>query len=190
MFVLMKQVYYPRVRNNEHSIMDLLVSYNWGQYSRARHEIIRILKHFGDLDPWVEKTFVMGIALVHSCLDNREVIKCCRALWESEPLNSFEFAIKWVPVDYWCATDLTAMKHVIDNKIKHRIEKNQTWGMQVHKRRWQQYHTIEITVFLAVDIDRKVDLSHPDWIVWVDVLDGETAISLLKPQDIFSIGVS
>ena len=87
--------------------MDLLVSYNWGQFSRARHEIIRILKHFGDPDPWVEKTFVMGIALVHSCLDNREVIKRCRALWESEPLNSFEFAIKWVPVDYWCATDLT-----------------------------------------------------------------------------------
>ena len=170
--------------------MDLLVSYNWGQFSRARPEIIRILKRFGDPGPWVVKTSVMGIAFVHSSLDNREVIKRCRALWESDPLNSFEFAIKWVPVDYWCATELTAMKDVIDNKIKQQIEKNRTWGMQVHKRRWQQYHTIEITEFLATDIDRKVDLTHPDWIVWVDVIGGDTAISLLKPQDIFSIGVS
>jgi tRNA(Ser,Leu) C12 N-acetylase TAN1 len=76
---------------------------------------------------------------------------------------------------------------VIDNKIKARIEKNQTWGMQVHKRRWQQYHTIEITEFLAADINRKVDLNHPDRIVWVDIIGRETAISLLKPQDIFSI---
>lgn len=170
--------------------MDLLVSYNWGQFSRARREIIRILKRFGDPDPWVGKTFVMGIAFVRSGLDNREVIKRCRALWESDPLNSFEFAIKWVPIDYWCATELTAMKDVIDNKIKPRIEKNRTWGMQVHKRCWQQYHTIEITEFLASDIDLKVDLTHPDWIIWVDVIGGETAISLLKPQDIFSIGVS
>lgn len=168
--------------------MDLLVSYNFGQFSRAKPEIIRILKRFGDPDPWVKKTDVMGIAVVHSCLDNREVIQRCRAVWESEPLHSFEFAIKWVPVDYWCATELTAMKHVIDNKIKQRIEKNRTWGMQVHKRRWQ-YHTIEIIEFLAADIDHKVNLSHPDWIVWVDVVGRQTAISLLKPQDIFSIGI-
>jgi tRNA acetyltransferase TAN1 len=168
--------------------MDLLVSYKFSHYSRARPEIIRILKRFGDPDPWVEKTAVIGIAVVHSCLDNREIIKRCRALWESEPLNSFEFAIKWVPVDYWCATELTAMKDVIDNKIKQWIEKNQTWGMQVHKRRWQQYHTIEITGFLAADIDLKVDLSHPEWIVWVDVVGRQTAISLLKQQDIFSLG--
>ena len=170
--------------------MDLLVSYSWSHFSRAKPEIIAILTRFGDPEPQVRKTAVMGIAVVHSCLDNREVIKRCRALWESDPLDSFEFAIKWVPVDYWCATLLTAMKQVIDNKIKERIEKNRTWGMKVHKRRWQQYHTIEITEFLAADIDRKVDLSHPDWIVWIDVVGRQTAISLLKPQDIFSIGVS
>jgi tRNA(Ser,Leu) C12 N-acetylase TAN1 len=170
--------------------MDLIVSYNWGQFSRARSEITRILNRFGDPDPWVKKTFVMGIAIVRSCLDSREVIKRCRSLWESEPQHSFEFAIKWVPADYWCATELTAMKYVIDNKIKARIEKNQTWGMQVHKRRWQQYHTIEITEFLAADINRKVDLNHPDRIVWVDIIGRETAISLLKPQDIFSIGAN
>ena len=39
---------------------------------------------------------MLGIAVVHTCLDNREVIKRCRELQEREPLDSFEFAIKWV----------------------------------------------------------------------------------------------
>ncbi len=169
--------------------MDLLVSYSWSHFYLAKPEIIRILKRLGDPDSLVEKTDVMGIAVVHTCLDNREVIKRCRTLWESEPLDSFEFAIKWVPVDYWCETDLNAMKQVIDGNIKERIERNQTWSMKVQKRRWQLYHTIEITEYLAADIERKVSLSHPDRIVWVDVVGRQTAISLLRPDEIFSIGM-
>ena len=95
--------------------MDLLVSYKWSHFSLAKPEIIRILKRFGDPDPWVEKTAVMGIAVVHTCLNNREVIRHCWALWKSDPLNSFEFAIKWVPVDCWCETGLDAMKQVVDS---------------------------------------------------------------------------
>ena len=129
--------------------MDLLVSYNWSHFRLARPEIIAILKRFGDPEPRVEKTATIGIAVAHSRLDNREVILRCRALWQSDPLASFEFAIKWVPVDYWCATGLDAMKQVIDERIAERIGKKQSWGMKVHKRRWQRYHTSEIIEFLA-----------------------------------------
>jgi tRNA(Ser,Leu) C12 N-acetylase TAN1 len=119
--------------------MDLLVSYNWSQFSRAKPEIIEILKSFGDPNPRVEKTAVVGIAIVHTCLDNREVIHRCRARWESDPVGSFRFAIKWTPVDYWCATDLDVIKEVIDTDIKPAIEPDQTWAMKVHKRRSRQY---------------------------------------------------
>jgi tRNA acetyltransferase TAN1 len=169
--------------------MELLVSYSWYHFHRAKPEIMRILKRFGDPDPQVEKTATMGIAVAFTCLDNREVIRRCRALWESEPRNSFEFAIKWVPVDYWCDTDLEAMKRVIDDEIRGRIGRDQTWGMKLHKRCWQRYHGIEIIEYLAADIEQKVDLDHPDWIVWVDVVGRQTAISLLRPEEIFSLGL-
>ena len=169
--------------------MDLLVSYSWNHFYLVKPEIIRILKRFGDSNPLVGKTDVRGIAVAHTCLDNREVIRRCRVLWKSDPQNSFESAIKWVPVDYWCVSDLDAMKQVIDSKIKDRIEVNQTWGMKVRKHRWQQYHTIEIVEYLAADIERKVDLDNPDRIVSVDVVGRETAISLLKPDEIFSINL-
>jgi tRNA(Ser,Leu) C12 N-acetylase TAN1 len=38
-------------------------------------------------------------------------------------------------------------------------------------------------------VDRKVDLSDPDWILRVDVVGNTTAISLLKPDEFFSFGL-
>ncbi len=167
--------------------MDLLISYSWSHFQRARREAIRILQQFGDQEPRVQKTSVAGIAVAHSTLNNRDVVRRCRELLEKEP--AFEFAIKWVPVDFWCETDLAAMKELIDKNIKDQIEENQTWAMKVEKRRWQQYHTIEIVDYLAAGIESKVDLRNPDRILRVDVLGNETAISLLKPDEIFSVGL-
>lgn len=169
--------------------MDLLVSYSWGQLYRAKPEIIRTLKRFGDPDPRVEKTPVMGIAIAHTNLDNREVIGRCWALWRERPLDSFEAAIKWVPVDYWCESELDAIKRLIDTHIKDHITQDQTWRLRVRKRRWQRYHTTDIVEYLAADITRKVDLTRPDWTIWVDVLGPRTAVSLLKPGEIFSLGL-
>ena len=169
--------------------MDLLASYAWGRFYPARNEIVRILRRLGDAHPAVRWTHVEGIAVVHSCLDNREVIRRCRDLLRRGE-ESFEFAVKWIPVDYWCATDLGAMKHVIDEEACARIQPGETWAMRVHKRRWQTYHTAEIVACLAAGIDRKVDLKHPDKILWVDVLGDSTAISVLEPPDIFSVTLS
>jgi len=60
--------------------MDLLVSYRRSYYGRAAHEIVRILKDFGDPQPQVEKTHVPGICAVHTCIDNRDVNNNVR--WE------------------------------------------------------------------------------------------------------------
>ena len=59
--------------------------------------------------------------------------------------------------------------------------------MQFNKRRWQIYHTIDIITALAADISRKVNLSQPDKIIWLDVIGNETAVSKLKPDEIFFV---
>ena len=79
------------------------------------------------------------------------------------------------------------MKLLIEEKACAQILPRETWGMQVHKRRWNRYHTADIVAYLAPSIDRKVDLSHPDKIVWVDVIGHRTAISVIRPVDIFSV---
>ena len=166
--------------------MDLLISFQWGRFYPMRRESVRTLKKLGDEHPVVEWTAVDGIAVAHSCLDNREVIRKCRELLRTAEV-SFEFAVKWVPVDYWSDTDLDETKKVLDSHVNARIGPEETWAMRVHKRRWQRYHTADIVAYLAPNIDRKVNLTNPDKIVWIDVIGRRTAISILKPDDIFSV---
>ncbi|WP_455206920.1 hypothetical protein [Kaarinaea lacus] len=165
---------------------DLLISYPWGRFYPARRETLNVLKVLGDPHATMRWTFVMGIAVAHTSLDTRQVIHQCRALFH-EGKVPFDFAVKWVPVDYWCWTELESIKQLIDKKVLPRISPHETWAMQVNKRRWQVYHTIDIVTSLAADIDRKVNLSHPDKIVWVDVIGNKTAVSVLKPDEIFSV---
>jgi len=165
---------------------DLLVSYPWGRFYPARREALHALQALGDPHATMGWTFVMGIAVVHTRLDNRQVVRQCRELLHEKKIP-FDFAVKWVPVDYWCWTDLETIKQLIEEKVLPHIKPQETWAMQVNKRRWQTYHTIDIVTTLAAGIDRKVNLSQPDKIVWVDVIGNETAVSVLNPDEIFSV---
>lgn len=144
-----------------------------------------MLRRLGDDQATMEWTVVNGISVLHTALDGRQVIAKCRALLREGEV-AFEFAVKWVPVDHWCDTDLDAMKLVIEDHVTGRIAPTETWAMKVHKRRWQTYHTDEIVDYLAPSIDRPVDLTVPDKIVWVDVIGRNTAVSVLRPEEIFS----
>jgi len=164
---------------------ELLVSYPWRRFGPARREILRILKRLGDELARVERTGVDGVALVHTNLDGRAVVRRCRELFQTAPI--FEFATKWVPVDYWCDTALDAMKKLIEEKIRCEIDANETRGMEVEKRRWQKYHTADIIAHLANAIDLRVNLDRPDKLVRVDIVGRQTAISVLRLGDIFAV---
>lgn len=167
--------------------MDLIVSYYWNQFFAARREVIRVLREFGDSAPQVERTSVAGIAIVHTSLDNRLVVEKCKE--EFAHGKEFRFAIKWVLVDFWCETTLESMKETIEREVLPRIGENETWGMKVEKRRWHEYHSIDIIRYLAVAINRKVNLDDPDKLVRIDVVGKQTAISVLRPGETFSINV-
>jgi tRNA(Ser,Leu) C12 N-acetylase TAN1 len=164
--------------------MDLLISHQRGHYGRARREILHVLKHLGDEHPLIERTAVEGIAFVRTALDGRLVVQRCRALFRDG--LAFADAVKWVPVDYWCETDLQAIYRLLAERVRERIAPDETWGLKVAKHRWQRYHTDDIVTQLAGAIDRKVDLDHPDKLVRVDVVGAEAAISVLRPDDVFS----
>ena len=98
-----------------------------------------------------------------------------------------DLAIKWVPVDYWCAKNLDAMRSLLQERIAPGIGAHETWALQVEKRGWARYHTAEIIERLAAAIDRKVRLKAPDKRVRVDILRDTVAVSLLRPGEVFSI---
>ena len=163
---------------------NLLVSYSWGAYGRAKGEVMRVLGTLGDEEPIVRRTPAEGIIGVKTHLDAREVVRGLRRLFEEDP-SLLLHTSKWVPIDLWTHSDMESMKEAV-TELGKGIGVDEKWRMTVEKRRYTQYHKIEIIRELAELIDRKVDLENPDRIVRIDIIGKYAGISLLKSQDIFS----
>ncbi|MEA2090151.1 MAG: THUMP domain-containing protein [Thermoproteota archaeon] len=164
---------------------NLLVSHPWGDYQGAKREARDILGRFGDEDARVERTVARGVIGVKTCLDEREVIGQLRRLFLEEPLI-FQCTLKWVPVDLWTLSDIDSMKGGV-RKLRDKIQRGERWRMTVEKRRYTKHHKIEIIRELAELVDEKVDLTNPDKILRVEIIGKYTALSVLKPQNIFSV---
>ena len=164
---------------------NILVSCSWGDFRRAQKEIIQILKILGDKSPVVRRTVAQGIIGVRTCLDSREVVSGLRKLFDEDPLI-FQYTLKWVPVDLWTLSDMESMKEGV-RRLGNKIHAGERWRMSVEKRRYTQYHKIEIITELAELIDEKVDLENPEKILRIDILGKYAGISVLTQQDIFSV---
>jgi tRNA(Ser,Leu) C12 N-acetylase TAN1 len=176
-------------RRSDGRIVDLLVSHLRGYFGFTRKEVARVLARFGDDEPSVEKSGIPGICVVHTRLDNREVVARCKALHREAPAT-FRFAIKWVPVDFWCAKDLDTLVALIGARVAPRIAPHETWALDVERRDWDAHPSAEIVGRLAAAVDRAVQLKAPDCRVHVDVLRDVVAVSVLKRGEVFSVHAS
>jgi tRNA acetyltransferase TAN1 len=165
---------------------NLLVSSSRVGYPRARREILAILEALGDENPTVTRTLARGLIGVKTRLEPRGVIRelCARQKQDAAPVR---YTCKWLPVDGWVSSDVAAMKEAVD-RLRDRIGPTETWRMTLQKRRYPQHHQLELIRILAESIAAKVDLVHPDKIIRVDILGPDAAVSVLAPDDIFSVG--
>ena len=164
---------------------NLLVSCPWGDYKRARKEILQIMRKLSDKEPFVKQTAARGIIGVRTRIDSREVIQRLRQLFDEAPFI-IQHTLKWVPVDLWTRSTLDSMKEGV-TQLKNKIHTGERWRMTVEKRRYSRYHKIEIIRELADLIDEEVDLENPDKILRIEIIGKYAGLSVLTPQDTFSV---
>jgi tRNA acetyltransferase TAN1 len=73
-------------------------------------------------------------------------------------------------------------------ELSSRIQELQTFRITVEKRH-SQISSVDIIHGMASEISRKVDLSNPDWIVLVEVIQNVAGLSVIRPYHIFSVVV-
>lgn len=164
---------------------NLLVSCAWGAYERARREILQILRKLGDEEPLVKRTAARGIIGVRTTINSREVIQRLRILFDRDPFQ-IQHTLKWAPVDLWTSSKLDSMKEGI-TELRNKIHSGERWRMTMEKRRYTRFHKIEIIRELADLIDEEVDLENPDKILRIEIIGKYAGLSVLAPQDIFSV---
>ena len=164
---------------------NLLVSFRFIEFQQASDEVFRWVAELGDLVPFVQKTEVKGIIGVRTFIPSREVISRVRQFFHQDA-QKVQHAVKWVPVDIWCNSELENMVETV-RTVKDQIDENETWAMDLEKRKYPAHHVYQIVTRLAEPFTQKVDLKKPDKYLRVDIIGEQAGISVLKPEEIFSI---
>lgn len=150
----------------------------------AIREFESVLNDLGDSEPKVWKSGISGVILAYTSLDPYEVPYRVRDMVKNNPWM-FRDVKRVIPIEFNVRSDLEEFSKVA-KKLLSRIEETKTYKIEV-KRRYTSLDRNDIIESIASQIDRKVDLKDPDYIVIVEILGPVTGIALIKPDGILSI---
>jgi tRNA acetyltransferase TAN1 len=165
---------------------NVLVSYSFTVgFFEAKQEISTVLRELGDDKAEIER-LTKGIIGAKTSLDNRQVVDGVREKFIANPLV-FNFTLKWVAVDFWCRPDFEEIKKIVKEEIIAKISEDDRWAVQVEKH-GGELHSQDVIEAIAPLIEKgKVDLDHPEKIIRIDLFPSQAAVTLLKPENIFSL---
>jgi len=167
------------------SVFNLIISCARRLENEACSEIWFLLGEIGDEDPKVETTEISGLIIAKTSLDPFQAVQKLREMLRRSP-EEFRYTLKVVPIETVVPTRLKDIEEAAA-QLSAKIGENETFRVTVEKRH-TELSTKEIIEAAAKHIDREVNLKNPDRIVLIEVMGGATGISVIKPDDILSIG--
>jgi tRNA acetyltransferase TAN1 len=161
---------------------NLIVSTYRFREEDAQDEILELLDEFGDQTAESEINEIKGMIVVQSSLDPIAVIDKLKDLVASEPWQ-IRNILRVLPVQVVVPTGLDTIRQAARELIT-KIG-NDTFRVTVEKRH-NSLGSMQIVKSIADQISNKVDLENPCWVILVQVLGGQTGVSVLRPNQIFS----
>jgi tRNA acetyltransferase TAN1 len=162
---------------------NLIVSTFRHREEDAQDELLNILEKLGDHESESQTTDITGIVLGYTKLDPFQIINTFRELVKNEPWQ-IHYILRLLPIESVVSTELESIKNTA-KKLAFKLRNGDTFRITVETR-----HTLlgssEVIAAIAKEIDNKVDLENPNWIVLVEIVGRWTGISVLKPTQIFS----
>ena len=144
------------------------------------HEIFNVL---GDSFAEIESTSISGLL---KCLTHIDLFSLPGML--ADLLNEDQFIFRYVlsilPIEKVTKAEIDIIRRCV-REISEKILPSQTFRITVEKRH-NSMRSIDLIQAIASDIERKVNLSNPDWIVLVEVLQDVVGLSVIKPHQVFS----
>ena len=161
---------------------NLLVSTSRFREEEGQDEILDLLDKFGDPDAESEITEIKGILLAETTLDPFEVIKKLKELVASEPWE-IRYILRVLPIESVVPTELDTIRLATKNLAAKIV--NDSFRITIEKRH-SAMESLGAIKAIAGEIESKVDLENPVWIVLVEIIGNQTGLSVLKPDQMFS----
>ena len=161
---------------------NLILSTSRFREEEAQDEILDLLDMFGDQEAEAEITAVKGLLIAETALDPFAVIEALKKLVAEEPWR-VRYVLRVIPVEVVVPAELDDIKKAA-KELAARIEKD-TFRITVEKRH-SPLESIDVIKAVAGEIDSKVDLENPRWMVLVEILGGQAGLSVIRPDQVFS----
>jgi tRNA acetyltransferase TAN1 len=164
---------------------NLLATTARGNERAMCNELYFLLKdELGDETAQTSKTKIRGLIVAKTSQDPIAVMEKFRAILTERPY-SFRYALRIVPIQKVVPTDLEAIK-TATAELATKMAPTDSFRITVEKR-FTEIHSKDIIEAAVGDIQNKVDLHTPNWIVQIEVLGGLTGVSLLRPCDVLAV---
>jgi tRNA acetyltransferase TAN1 len=144
------------------------------------HEIFDVL---GDSFAEVQCTSVSGLLRCLTHIDLFSLGGMLSDLLKEEPWR-FRYVLRILPIEKVTKAEIDIIRRC-SIEISERIPPSQTFRITVEKRH-NSMKSIDLIRAIASDIERKVNLSNPDWIVLVEIIQNVAGLSVIKPHQVFS----
>jgi len=161
---------------------NLIVSTSRFREEEAQDEILELLDMLGDPSGEAEITEIKGLLLTLTTLDPFDVVRRLKELVASEPWQ-VRYVLRVLPVEVVVPTELDAIKQAAKD-LAAKIG-NDSFRITVEKRH-SELESIEVIKAIAGEIESKVNLEDPGWIVLVQIVANQTGVSVIRPDQMFS----
>ena len=162
---------------------NLLVTTFRNREDDAFNELAELLEIFGDNNPSIKISSVSGVILGNTSLDPLHVVKNCKDLVRNEPWK-FRYILRIIPLERTCATEITEIHNIV-KQLCRKISHHETYKITVEKRH-TKLRSDYIISMVTMDLDMKVNLDEPDWIILIQIINKIAGISIIRPNQIFS----
>ncbi len=162
---------------------NLIVSTSRFNEEDAADEMLDLLDVFGDSDAEMEITNVRGIIVGKTAIDPVSIAEKLKVLVSSEPWE-IRYVLRVLPVEKIVPATLEDIQGAAGSMAS-RIPSDASFKILVEKRH-SELHSREIIDYVAQQVQRKVDLENPDWLVLVEIIGKHAGVSVITPDKIFS----
>ncbi|MFW9936356.1 MAG: THUMP domain-containing protein [Candidatus Thorarchaeota archaeon] len=165
---------------------NLLVSTSRFNEVNAKAELWFLLLICGDKYPIIASVEFSGLITAFTRLDAKDVIFKIKEILVKDP-NFFQYILKIIPIDYVCETNVGTIKELVQKNHEAYINHDESFKILLKRRKNEKIDRYIFIESIAKLVDKKVDLTNPDKLIWIEVLGNRCGISFLKSDQIISL---
>ena len=143
---------------------NLLVTTFRNRETDAVNELSLLLDTLGDKEASIEITTISGIILANTLLDPFQIVEHCREIVNTEPWR-FRYVLRIIPLERVCKAEIIEIHNVI-KQLRKKICEDETFMVMIEKRH-TKLHSKDIISTVTSDLDMKVNLNNPNWIILI-----------------------